>query len=271
MPLRLPHPLLPSLKAPLLLLAAVLLFSFSGMATAAQAGPADQQQSASAADSKIQNAERAVRPLSSGVMAYGIELAELERAYDATLYHVLSYFFKPGTFLPDVRIEARPRLSETQTAPAAESAPSVSSLPGMPNYNGEITLPRLMVLNMPPAFTGLELRRLHITIYADTLYTTAMQEFMKQLIVAAVKVEPQRGDRVHIVPLAFPHETYEQLMAAVKADTTTPDAEPPSKESIKDKRLRKLFEMPGLMLAISSVLLIFAIVYLAVSLQRRYA
>ena len=271
------QPLLSLFKEHLVLLVTVLFFSFYGMVTAAQANAAGQQPVTSAADNSAPHAVRNERPLPSDILTYGIELAALERSYDATLYQVLAYFFKPGTFLSDVRMEVTVRTNDSDAAhkagrsPAAMTMPQVSTLPGMPNFNGETTLPRLAAAERTLEFSALELKRLHITLYVDAVYTASMQEFMKQLIIAAVKVEPQRGDRVQIIALPFPRKTHDQLVAVTESDTiSVMDVTPPPEEAIKDHGLHKLFELQGMVLAISSVLLIFFIIYLTVTLRRRY-
>ncbi len=250
--------ILRSIISPALWFMVLVLISTIGMAAMPQGSSSDQHQGTPGDTSVLP----ATRPLTSGIRAYGIELAEVERAYDATLFRVLSNFFEPGTFLPDVRLEVRARTTDIQTSSAEEAVRIVTSLPGMPYFEQQAT-PGGSSTTISRFFTGMELRRMHITIYVDTIYGEARLGFMKQLVMAAAKLEPTRGDRVNIISQPFPKD---QLHPGT--DLTSTEL---SKDTPDRKTSRLPLTLPEWLLVISSALLIFVIIYLAISFWKIYA
>lgn len=258
------------MKPSLCLIAALIFTSFYGMDTQAQATVSGGNRQT--AKEEHAGLTHPVRRLNSDIVAYGIELAEAERAYDATLYQVLSYFFVPGTFLLDVRLEAEPRITDIHTTTPEKAIHTITSLPGLPHFEEETTIPGSSSTSISRFFTGMELKRLHITVYADSSYVEGELDFMKQLIMAAAKVENSRGDQVHIISQSFP----EELMPPGKKATAKLDGE---KIDGDDTHVREIFglqmtrritELPGLVLLISSAVLIFLIIFFAITLHKKY-
>ena len=283
------------------LITALISLSFCGMGPVAQATPSELQHRIAGKETGL---SQPVRPLTATIRAYGIELAEVEQAYDATLYQVLSYFFEPGTFLPDVRVEAQARTTDVHTTSPEEAVRIITNLPGLPHFEEETTIAGSSVTTISKFFTGIELKRLHITIYADTSYGQDELELMQQLVIAAAKVETTRGDKVHIIPQPFPRErsqpgsgwkvtTSAQTKKIVRAGVDATDADATDvdatdvdvtgvdadavvaddthvRETAHIRLKRPVAELPALVLLISSALLIFVIIYITISLRKRY-
>ncbi len=223
------------------------------------------------------------RVLPRDVIPYGLELSELERAYDESLYRVLAPFFARGSFVADIRLEVEMRRTaapvRTTTSSSPAQAPPPSQLPGMP-YNPSDAQPATrreeVVVTAGAPSVRLELKRLNITIYADSRYSNSQLAFMEQLAAAAVKAEPQRGDMIRIIKQNFPDKT--EFPAGILTPGTagmTGDEHQvllleKSEKSKKFQPVRPL-DFPGILLVSSSALLIFVLIYLMVVLNRRYA
>ncbi len=258
-----------SIISPALWFMALVLLSAGVVGAVPQGSSADQHQGTTGDASVLP----ATRPLTSGIRAYGIELAEVERAYDATLFRALSNFFEPGTFLPDVRLEVQARTTDIHTSTAKEVVRTITSLPGMPYFEQEATAPDRSGTTMSRFFTGMELKRMHITIYADTIYDGARLSFMRQLIIAAAKVEPTRGDRINIISQPFPNDRPHKSTSPTLTEVAkAADAKSMLiKDPTETKKLRIPLNLHEWLLVISSTLLIFVIIYLAISLWKIYA
>ena len=212
------------------------------------------------------------RPMTRDMLSYGLELAELEQSYDRVLYQVLSQFFAPGSFGVDSRLEVQFHRHQPQPSPSAADAQNGLALPGMP-------LPTARTVASPSPQPGqaanrlpirMELRRINIRVFADTMYKADDLAFMEQLVASAAKLEARRGDRVVIVPRAFPTK---ERPARIEVETTYREhiAEAVDRPGRVDRLtpVRRL-DLPGIILVVSSVLLIFAVIYMAVVLRRKY-
>lgn len=210
-----------------------------------------------------------MRPLTKEMMTHGLELAVMEQAYDAVLYQVLSRFFAPGSFRIDVRMEVQfHREQPARQSPApAERQVNGTVLPGMPYAADESLITSLQQpFGAVPALR-MELKRINVMVFADTIYDAGQLELMHQLVSAAAKFEPRRGDRVMIIPQAFPRQTIErEIVIEEEIIVEEDEAADMTKEAV-DKQV----DIRGLVLVISSALLIFVVIYLAVALRKRYA
>lgn len=211
-----------------------------------------------------------MRPLTKEMMTHGLELAGMEQAYDAVLYQELSRFFAPGSFRIDVRLEVRfhrDQPSRPSPAPAARQA-NGTVLPGMPFPSDETTVASVagqQPFGVAPSLR-MELRRINVMVFADTTYRAEDLELMQQLVSSAAKFEPRRGDRVVFIPQAFPGKN---IAKEVVEEEVIVEEEDPA--AMDDKAVDRPIDIRGLVLAISSALLIFVVIYLAVALRKRYA
>lgn len=207
--------------------------------------------------------------VSSSPDGYALAVAAIEKEYDLNLYQVLSLFFAPGSFFSDVRIELQPAPKSRQQGLSAPRATSdgrqAISLPGLPFFPGEAATPLSATgsssLQVPGGF---HLKRLLIFLVADSRYSEGELAFMKQLTEAAAKVDPRRGDEIIISTQVFPSETVTTTLSEEVTETITARKRPVL-------TMRRPLDIPGTALIISSALLIFVVIYLAVVLHRHYS
>ena len=253
------------------------LFLFCGMVMmpvhASMVHGADSHGQAMHQGQAIQEEALPARPMTRDMLSYGLELAELEQSYDRVLYQVLSQFFAPGSFGVDTRLEVQFHRPQPQSPPPAANAQNGLALPGMP-------LPTARSIATPSPQPGqaadrshirMELRRINVRVFADTMYKASDLAFMEQLVASAAKLEARRGDRIVMVPRAFPTKERPALVEVKTTYREEIDKETDTPRPVGRLTPLRRLDLPGIILVVSSLLLIFAVIYVAVVLRRKYA
>ncbi|MDP2423092.1 MAG: LysM peptidoglycan-binding domain-containing protein [Bacteroidales bacterium] len=206
-----------------------------------------------------------LRKLTKEMSTYGLQVAALEQKYDRYLHSVLSQYLVPKSYLVDVRVELEPiKANVSKPNPATQVVFDID-LPGMP-FIPEDLLRRDMFTEPSSSgfsvfYSKLQLQRLVILVYVDTMYSAQEIAFVQQLVQSVAKIEPQRGDKIQILPQVFPSKP--QISNAQELELTASNEMPTQKHSLIFNSL------PGLILVVSVVILIIAIVLLLVLRKKK--
>jgi len=152
---------------------------------------------------------RQSRILSKDVVGYGFQIGRLEQEYDLFLNSTLRQYFKYRTFIVDVRFDFI-KAKDKMVRSIKQYPPEDQPLPGMPfipddirrKFSPEDT--RLFYNN--DTEPKLQLNKMIITIYADTIYSVHEIEFLKLLVNTSLKTEPLRNDTIKILKIPFPQK-----------------------------------------------------------------
>jgi flagellar motor switch protein FliG len=156
-----------------------------------------------------------------------LEVTLIEQHFDAIVHDALGKHFDAGTILVAVRLQlvqqntpAPARQPAQQTSPAATQTPgtplAVDGLPGLPGalrrnepggvqpvvgmVSPSLGVENLRVSSLPRG----EIRRMTIQVWADASLNDDQVRFAEQVIRAALKTEPNRGDQIVMNRISMP-------------------------------------------------------------------
>ena len=218
------------------------------------------------------------RRLTSSMRAHGLQLAGIEQRYDIYLNHMLGRYFPDGRFLTDVRVELLQRDEPLARSPIARTTPAGVvdvDLPGLPFVPDDLirrdpaTNQILYPIDpgrIPTMLDGmLQLRRIHVMIWADERFGPEDRLFIKQMAHAALKLEPQRGDQLTVIAHTFPGSVAKRVSPIIKTDDKTATLDP----QVTDKTNRaNLSRVPIIVALTGGLLLIIVLIILLITCRR---